>query len=297
MVNTETNLNPAKGIFLVIVAFLGFSIMSAFIKVCSVAGLKTQEIMFFQNLIALIVILPWIFHDKKNSLKPKNTVLVYGRAIVGLLSMYFYFFAVKLIPLVNATLLQSTTPIFIPILAFFIFRKKITLKILLVMITGFIGVAMVLHPGKGSLNPGDFIALFSGLLSALSTVIIKILDDKNEPVKVVMFYYLAITTVIMGIWAIPTWSAPHGMLWLYLVLSGVFYALFQLLLILSVKYASTTTISPFIYLAVVFSGVIDWIVWKEIPQVITVLGALVVIASAIISTIHHTKHKIPMHHR
>lgn len=297
MVNTETNLNPAKGIFLVIIAFLGFSIMSAFIKVCSVAGLKTQEIMFFQNFIALIVILPWIFHDKKNSLKPKNTLLVYGRAIVGLLSMYFYFFAVKLIPLVNATLLQSTTPIFIPILAFFIFRKKITLKILLVMITGFIGVTMVLHPGKGSLNPGDFIALFSGLLSALSTVIIKILDDKNEPVKVVMFYYLAITTVIMGIWAIPTWSAPHGMLWLYLVLSGVFYALFQLLLILSVKYASTTTISPFIYLAVVFSGLIDWIVWKEIPQVITVLGALVVIASAIISTIHHTKYKIPMHHR
>ncbi len=297
MVNTETNLNPAKGIFLVIIAFLGFSIMSAFIKVCSEAGLKTQEIMFFQNLIALIVILPWIFHDKKNGLKPKNTVLVYGRAIVGLLSMYFYFFAVKLIPLVNATLLQSTTPIFIPILAFFIFRKKITLKILLVMITGFIGVAMVLHPGKGILNPGDFIALFSGLLSAVSTVIIKILDDKKESVKVVMFYYLAITTVIMGIWAIPTWSVPHGILWLYLVLSGVFYALFQLLLILSVKYASTTTISPFIYLAVVFSGVIDWVVWNEIPQVITVLGALVVIASAIISAIHHTKHKIPMHHR
>lgn len=297
MLNTEKNLNPAKGIFLVIIAFLGFSIMSAFIKECSVEGLKTQEIMFFQNFIALIVILPWVFRDKKHSLKPKNSKLVFGRAIIGLLSMYFYFFAVKLIPLVDATLLQSTTPIFIPIIAFFVFRKKISLKILFVMITGFIGVTMVLHPERGFLNPGDLIALFSGFLSALSTVIIKILDDKNEPVKIVMFYYLAITTVIMGIWTIPTWSTPHGILWLYLLVSGVFYAMFQLLLILSVKYASTTTISPFIYLAVVFSGIIDWIIWNEVPELITVFGALIVIISAVISTIHHTKHNIPMHYK
>jgi len=297
MVNTETNLNPAKGIFLVIIAFLGFSIMSAFIKVCSVAGLKTQEIMFFQNLVALIIVMPWVLHGKKVSLRPRNPLLIVGRVIVGLLSMYFYFVAVKLIPLVNATLLQNTTPIFIPIIAFFVFRKKITLKMLCVMIIGFIGVTMVLHPGKDAINPGDLIALFSGFLSGLSTVIIKLLDDRDESVKLVMFYFLAFSTVIMGIWSIPTWTTPTGIIWLYLALAGAFYAVFQLLLILAVKYASTTTISPFIYLAVVFSGFIDWIVWQQIPSLLTIAGAVIVITSAIISVIHHTKHNIPMHHR
>ena len=297
MINPEKNLNPVKGIILVIIAFLGFSIMSAFIKICSNSGMAIHEIMFFQNLVALIVILPWVLHGKKINLRPQNPLLVFGRVIVGLLSMYFYFVAVKLIPLVNATLLQNTTPIFIPIIAFFVFRKKITLKMLFVMIIGFIGVTMVLHPGKGAINPGDLIALFSGFLSGLSTVIIKILDDKDESVKLVIFYFLAVSTIIMGIWAIPTWTTPAGIIWLYLVLAGIFYAVFQLLLILSVKYASTTTISPFIYLAVIFSGFIDWIVWHQIPTLLTIAGAVIVISSAIISAVHHTKHNIPIHHK
>ncbi|MDP8315343.1 MAG: DMT family transporter [Candidatus Celaenobacter antarcticus] len=297
MVAVEKNLNPVKGIILVIVAFLGFSIMSAFIKVCSNTGMGIHEIMFFQNLVALIIVMPWILHGKKVSLRPQNPLLIIGRVIVGMLSMYFYFVALKLIPLVNATLLQNTTPIFIPIIAFFVFRKKITLKMFCVMIIGFVGVTMVLHPGKGAINPGDLIALFSGFLSGLSTVIIKLLDDRDESVKLVMFYFLAFSTVIMGIWSIHTWTTPAGIIWIYLALSGIFYAMFQLLLILAVKYASTTTISPFIYLAVVFSGFIDWIVWQEVPSLLTVAGAVIVITSAIISAIHHTKHNIPVHYK
>lgn len=297
MIAAEKNFNPPKGIALVIIAFLGFSTMSAFIKVCSNAGLDIHEIMFFQNLIALIVVLPWIFQGRKVNLKPRYPLLIFGRVITGLLSMYFYFVAIKFIPLVNATLLQNTTPIFIPIIAFFVFRKKITLKMLAVMIVGFIGITMVLHPGKGAVNPGDLVALFSGFLSGLSTVIIKLLDDKNESEKVIVFWFLAFSTFSMGIWALARWTTPSGIEWLYLVGSGVFMAIFQLLLIFAVKYASTTTISPFIYLSVVFSGVIDWIVWDQIPTLLTALGALVVIASALISAIHHTKHNIPVHHK
>jgi len=295
MITPEKNTNPGKGIVLVIIAFLGFSIMSAFIKECSSRGLSTQEIMFFQNLVALIIIVPWILTDRQHSLRPQNTILVLGRTIIGLLSMYFYFLAVKLIPLVDATLLQSTTPIFIPIIALFVFREKIAPKTLAIMTAGFIGVAMVLHPGKGPLNTGDFIALFSGFLSALSTVFIKLLNDKEEPIKIVMFYYLAISTIIMGLCSLPTWITPHGVLWLFLIASGVLYALFQMLLILSVKYASTTTISPFIYLAVVFSGIIDWMVWNEVPNALTIFGSLLVIVAAIISTVHLKKHRFPIH--
>ncbi len=291
MIAPEKNLNPRKGILLVIIAFFGFSVMSAFVKACAKAGMTTQGIMFIQNLVALTAILPWVFANRKTSLMPQHVVLVLGRSLIGLLSLYFYFWAIKLIPLLDATLLQSTTPIFIPLVALFVFREKISLKLLLIVIAGFTGVAMVLNPGKGPLNSGDLIALFSGLLSAISTILIKLLNDKNESIKVVMFHYLLITTVVMGIWAIPTWVMPSGRVWIYLVLGGLFYAGFQILLIYSVKYASTTTISPFIYLAVVFSGLIDWVVWGEIPHLITIGGAAIIIASAIASTIHQSTTK------
>jgi len=291
MIAPEKNLNPAKGILLVIIAFLGFSVMSAFVKACAKASMTTQGIMFIQNLVALAAILPWVFAGRRTSLMPQHVALVLGRSLIGLLSLYFYFWAIKLIPLLDATLLQSTTPIFIPLVALFVFREKISLKLLLIVIAGFTGVAMVLNPGEGPLNSGDLIALFSGLLSAISTILIKLLNDKGESIKVVLFHYLLLTSIVMGIWAIPTWAMPSGQVWVYLVLGGLFYAGFQILLIYSVKYASTTTISPFIYLAVVFSGLIDWVVWGEIPHLITLGGAAIIIASAIASTIHQNKKK------
>lgn len=286
MTAPEKNPNPALGILLVIIAFFGFSVMSALVKACSGAGLTTQATMFVQNAVALAAILPWVFAGKKTSLVPKHAVLVLGRSVIGLLSLYFYFWAIKLIPLLDATLLQSTTPIFIPLIALFAFREKLSLKLLLIVIAGFTGVAMVLNPGKGPLNSGDLIALFSGLLSALSTILIKMLNDKGESIKVVLFHYLLITTIVMAVWALPGWTMPSSRAWIYLVASGLFYAAFQILLIFSVKFASTTTISPFIYLAVVFSGLIDWVVWDAVPHLLTLAGAVVIIASAIASTLH-----------
>jgi len=286
MTAPEKNPNPALGILLVILAFFGFSVMSALVKACAGAGLSTQATMFVQNGVALAAILPWVFAGKKTSLMPRHKGLVLGRAVIGLLSLYFYFWAIKLIPLLDATLLQSTTPIFIPLIALFAFREKLSLKLLLIVIAGFTGVAMVLNPGEGPLNSGDLIALFSGLLSALSTILIKILNDKDEPIKVVLFHYLLITTIVMAAWALPDWTMPSARTWIYLVASGLFYAAFQILLIFSVKFASTTTISPFIYLAVVFSGLIDWVVWDQVPHPLTLAGAAVIIASAMASTLH-----------
>jgi len=281
--------NPSTGIVLVILAFLAFSIMSGFVKASSHAGLSTQEIMAFQNLIALLVLLPWILKNGRRVIVPKNKALVIGRALLGLVSMYLFFLAVRLVPLVNAVLLQNTVPLFIPVLTFLFFRKKITLKIFATMIIGFIGVVIVLNPGRGFLRPGDLIALSAGFISAVVTIILGRLEDKEELVPTVMFYYLVITILVTGIWAMPAWKTPHGILWLHLVSAGIMYAAFQVLLILSLKYASPTTISPFIYLSVVFSGLIDWIAWCLISVFMTIFGSAVVLTGAILSTIHHSK--------
>ena len=289
MPDSEKDQNTSLGILLVILAFLAFSIMSGFVKASSRAGLLTREIMFFQNMVALIVLLPWILRGVRANLVPHNKGLVVGRAVLGLFSMYLFFLAVKLVPLVNAVLLQNTVPLFIPILALLLFRKKITLKVFATMIIGFIGVVLVLNPGRGFLRPGDLIALSAGFLSAVVTIILGRLEDRGEPVPTIMLYYLVITMLVTGFWSIPAWKTPQGMLWVYLIMAGILYAAFQVLLISSLKYASPITISPFIYLSVVFSGVVDWVAWKQTPDFMTVIGSAVVIIGAILSTFHHSK--------
>lgn len=281
--------NPSLGIFLIIVAMLAFSIMSGFAKACLREGFPTQEIMFFQNAVALAVILPWIFREGKSVLVPSNKALVIGRAMLGLTSMYLFFLAVRMVSLVNAVLLQNTVPLFIPFLSLVFFKKKISLQVWATIIIGFIGVVIVLNPGKGFLQPGDLIALSAGFISAVVTIVLGRLADQDESVPTIMLYYFLITMTVTGIWAAPTWKAPQGIMWIYLIFAGVLYGTFQILMVLSLKYATPIIVSPFIYLAVVFSGLVDWAAWKQSPNLITVIGTVIVITGAVLSTVHHKK--------
>jgi len=284
--DTEEVKNPVLGILLVIIAILGFSILSGFVKAASNAGLPTQEIVFLQSLVALIIQLPWILRGGRQVLVPKNKILIVGRSLCGLTFLYLFFLAVKLVPLVNAVLLQNTVPLFIPILTFLIFRKKITTQVLAGIVIGFIGIVLVLDPGRGFLRPGDLIALSAGFISAVGTILLGRLEDKGETVPTIMLYYLVITMVVTGIWSIHAWKAPQGIVWLYLVSAGIFYTAYQVLLMLSLKQASPVIISPFLYLGVVFSGLVDWVVWKQSPGPMTVIGVVVVIVGAVLSIVH-----------
>ncbi|MBU0672345.1 MAG: DMT family transporter [Candidatus Margulisbacteria bacterium] len=280
---------PLVGIFFIIAAFLAYAIMSGFVKACSLSDLPVQEIIFFQNIFALVILLPWLLKAINGDWLPKNKLLVVSRALLGLLSFYLFFVAVKLVPLVNAVLLQNTTPFFIPLLALIFFRKKITLRVWISVMIGFVGVTLVLNPGRGFLRSGDLIALAAGLMSAITTILVGRLDEKKETIQIILFYLFTITILVTGLWSIPNWQTPLGILWIYLIVSGILYAVFQVFFVMSLKFASATTIAPFIYMVVVFSGIVDWVVWHQTPGLLTVVGAAVVIGSGIFSALPNGK--------
>lgn len=283
--DTESGRNPLLGILFVIFAMLGFSIMSGVVKAASFANVATEEVMFIQNAAAFVALLPWFIKEGRGVFIPRNKILVIFRALLGISSMYLFFLAVKLTPLVNAVLLQNTAPLFIPVLFLLLFKKRIALKVFASMVIGFIGVVLVLNPGKGFLKPGDIIALLAGFISALVTIVISQLDDKDEPVTSIMFYYLLITILVTGAWSAHTWNIPKTDILLYLILAGIIYACFQVLMILSLKYATPVIVSPFMYLGVIFSGLIDWLIWKQAPDPMTVIGTFVVISGVALSTL------------
>ena len=285
----EENRNSKFGIFVGIISFLCFALLSGFVKAVSRQGLATEQIVFFQSIIALVVLLPWIFRQGKQAAIPKNKILIIIRSLIGLTFLYLFYTAVRHTSLVNAVLLKNTSPLFIPILMFFFFRKKLTVQIMITMMIGFLGVVLVLNPSKGFFSPGDLVALLAGFVAALGTITVGHLEDKGESVSTMMLYYLAIAVVVTGIWAMPAWRNPQGLQWLYLIFIGILYASYQVLFLTAIKYSSPVILAPFIYLGVVFSGIVDWIGWKQIPDQTTVIGAAIVVAGAIFSTIHIKK--------
>lgn len=270
------------GALLITLAFVCVAVMSAFGKAAT--EVSVGVLVLFQNGIALLLFAPWTFRRGLAPLKAKHPWLHVLRAVAGLLSQALMFIAVKKIPLVNAVLLSNSAPLFIPLVAWIWLRQKISTVVWISLCVGFLGVIIILHPGPELFtNPAALIATTAALFSAFALVAVNQLST-TDSTKRILFYYFFYSTIAAAPFAIASWKAPTPREWLLLVGIGVAMAASQLLIILAYQHATAARIAPFNYTVVIVSGLIGWIVWKNDPSPISLLGILLITAGGIIST-------------
>jgi drug/metabolite transporter (DMT)-like permease len=277
--------NLGLGILLTLLAFLSVAIMSALAKAVSVS-VAAQVTTFFQNFISLLLFLPWILRRGITDLRTERFGLHLVRAISGLLSQYLLFVALRYIPLVDGVLLANAAPLFIPLVVWVWLKQRIQARLWASLIIGFIGIVLILQPRGGALNWAASLALLAGICSAVALVSVGRLDLTEPPARI-LFFYFAISSVLTAPFVVARWSTPEPRTWLYLAGVGVTMAIAQLLLILAYRQTSTSGLAPFNYSVVVFSGLIGWLVWNQVPNMLSIVGMVLVAAGSIYSTMQH----------
>jgi drug/metabolite transporter (DMT)-like permease len=282
--------NLGLGILLTVLAFLSVAIMSALGKAAS-KSVSSEVLVFFQNSISLIILTPWVLRDGIRNLRTEHFGLHFVRGISGMLSQYFMFVALNYIPLVDAVLLVNAAPLFIPLITWVWLKQGISGRLWLSLVIGFVGIILILQPGGEVFNWATPLALLAGVFSAIALVTVGRLNF-TEPSLRILFYYFLISTILTGPLLITKWSTPEPRAWIYLIGIGLTMAIAQLLLILAYEQASPSRVSPFNYSVVVFSGIIGWVIWNEVPNALSILGTILVCAGGILSVIHyHKKHE------
>lgn len=270
------------GVFYGIISALSFAVMSVFVKIIG-QELPTSMLIFFRFGISLIAIIPWILLDSKFSFKVNQPVRYIIRILAALLALFCVFYAIKFIPLVDALLLNNTSPLFVPIIAWFLAGAKTSKKAIGGIVLGFIGVGIILNPGKEIFSAPSLIALGSGLLAALAIVQMRLIS-KTSTTKQMLFYYFLVSTLAAGILVILQWKTPENMtMWLCLLGIGVFGTLYQVFATLSYVTAPVRLMSPLIFLIVVFGGIFDWLLWNNVPTSLTIIGAACVVIGAFVT--------------
>jgi drug/metabolite transporter (DMT)-like permease len=99
----------------------------------------------------------------------------------------------------------------------------------------------------------------------------------------ILIYNFGISTVLLVPLCIWAWQPPTTAEWLLLLGVGGFYALTQWLIILAYRHASAAQISPFNYTIVIFSGLLGWWFFGNVPDVTAVLGTVLICAGGILS--------------
>jgi drug/metabolite transporter (DMT)-like permease len=246
------------------------------------SGLSPWLIVWVQYGLCTLVMLPWLLRAGAAGLHSARWRLLVVRSLAGWLGFTTYYLALPHIPLVDASLLRSAAPLWVPMLVYLWFAERIPRVRWIALGTGFAGVCLVLRPDPGGINPGHLLGLCAGLSLAASMATTRALSA-SEPASRVLFYYfsvsfLAATPVALLHWQPITLSQFPGLVYI-----GLSIFLTMVLYTRAYSLAPTSVVAPLSYIAVPCAALLDWWLWGSLPDAWSVAGSIIVVLSGVLA--------------
>lgn len=274
--------NPVRGAALVTSAALMFASMGVLIRYVS-NDLPNEQVVFFRNLFGLLVLIPILWQrGERLQLKSAYPGLHLIRSLFGLAAMYCFFYALSVLPLADAVLLNFTAPLFIPFVAILWLKERVNTRIWAAIVIGFSGVLLILRPGGDLPAMAALTGLASGAFAGVAMVSLRKLSA-TEPALRVVVYYGVICTTVSAVPLLWSWQPINLRLLGMLAAAGSFATLGQYLLSRGYGCAPAAQIAPFTYTSVVFAALYGWLFWQEFPGWTTAGGTLLVAMAGVLA--------------
>jgi drug/metabolite transporter (DMT)-like permease len=266
---------------LLLCSSLLFAAAGAVVKLVSPFA-ANEMVVFFRSFFGLIALSPWLAYRGIDALKTRYPRRQVTRALAGLAAMYCFFYAIAHLPLGEAMLLNYSSPLFIPFIAWLWIGEPIPEGIGWAVGVGFVGICLILKPGIGFFSPAAVVGLFSGVLTATAMVAIRGLA-REEPTLRIVFYFAAVCSAASAPALLWSWRTPTRTAWLLLAAVGGLATSGQLLLTRAYALAPAARIGPFTYATVVFAALFGWLLWGEMPGWFSIVGSILVFAAGILT--------------
>jgi len=240
------------------------------------------QIIFLRNLIAapLIAFLALLFHGHRG-LITRHLLLHTWRGILMVLSAYLYFTSLRFLPLAEATALIFAAPIFITALSVPLLGEAVGWRRWGAVILGFVGVLIVVQPGGATFQAASLLPLASAFVYALLMISARWIHP-SESMWTMMLYVVLFPMIYSAPFALQAWEPVHTPdLWFFLAIA-VCGNLGITLIGQAFRSAPAAVVAPFDYTALIWATGLGWLIWGDIPQSWTIVGALVIMISGII---------------
>ncbi len=269
-----------KGALFMLVAACFFALTAALVK--SLPDIPVAEKVFFRNIIGLMPVL--IVNIKKRKMSwGSNKPFLILRAILGLIATGAYYFALSRAPLADTVILMNVYPFFIVIFSFYFLKEDIKKEQLYALVLSITGAILVIRPQFNAINFVYIITLFAAILTAGAYTTVKHLK-KTEDSVVIMFYFSLVTAIgFLPFMLKSHFVVPVGMNLIKLLVLGASATCYQMFMTTAYKFAPAGEIAVYSYASIVISSIIGVIFWSEVPSLLSLLGAGLIIIAAFIN--------------
>jgi drug/metabolite transporter (DMT)-like permease len=244
----------------------------------------TFEIVFLRSLLTIAFTMPFLWYSGRMAWRTKRPGLQLVRGMVGVLSMSSWYYSLALLPLADAGALSFTTAIFVTIGAAVWFGEPVGFRRWTAVLVGLLGALVVMRPGSGVVSIPAIAAAGSSVLWALSLLIAKELN-RDDSVLTVSFYQPLMIAPFAGIAMIPTFVWPPMEAWLILTGMGAVAAISNFAYLSALRMADASIMMPLDYVRLVWMAAWGYLIFGEVPDLATWIGALLIVAAAAFITV------------
>ena len=276
--------NLLLGIGISLIAYMFFVSVSSIVWTFR-AQFPTAQILFMQNVISLICILPIALRFGVKKLKTPCFSTHLMRDFFGVGSYFLYFLAIRNLNLVDATTLNYTAPFFVPLIWWAWMKQSVGLHVWWSILAGFLGVAIILDPSHHIFQTGFVFGLCAGIASAVSFCALRILNLNKEPMSRTLFYYFSCGTLFLLPFAWALWVPPTPLQWIKTIWVGVGTAIAQVLLTVAYRFGTASYLSPLGYTTVIYAALVSWLLFDQPLTLRSLLGTAIIIVGGTVTYI------------
>lgn len=280
--------DPAKGIALALISNALFILVGVIVRELS-QSIDIFQILLFRQLVFVTLLMPSIISNIDAMLHPKMVSMHVWRVTGAFIALYFSFLTVSNIPFADATALAFLKVLFVAVISRLFLKENVGCARMTTILIGFTGVMLVVQP---SLESESMFYVGTGLVAALGAAIAVICVRKmaNVESKTVVLAYQAIFVGAVALipaiieWQWPTWSELA-----LLVLVGVISSIGQWFGVTAYKWGEANVVSNVEYSQMIYSMVLGYLLFAELPNSLALIGASVILFSAVMPFISKLK--------
>nr|WP_298686342.1 DMT family transporter [uncultured Dongia sp.] len=244
-----------------------------------VADYSVMQLMLIRSVGAGVLFLGFaVFRGAKLSL-PGRWHLHLLRILLLAGDSFSFYFGTKALPLADVMTFYMSAPLIITAASALLLKEKVGKQRWSAILVGFVGVLVALQPTSAAFSPSALIALAGAASFALAMVITRTLRDTHW-LPLVAWQFIGCG--ILGAAGSPFgWVTPSVLDFCLMALVGLIAAGCFMLITKALSLAPASLLAPFQYSAILWAGILGWIIWQDPMTTNIIIGNCIIICSGL----------------
>ena len=276
-VRTDIKDNYKAGIFFIIISSLCFALIAAMVK--HVKHLPLMEIIFFQTLPAMIII-PILLKKINISFLGNNMPFLWFYGFLSIIIELTKNYTFTVILLADATTIHRLSPFFVFFLSRIFLKEKLSFRRLPLFLLAFLGGLLVIKPGLRVEMFPAMIALLAAISISVSHMSLRYLRLTEHYLVIINYFaYIGGLVSLIILLLQKSFQVPSPFDLFILILIGLTTLTAFINLTKAYQMAQASLVSLYTYSQIIFASLLGLLFFKEIPDLLSIIGASFIIIS------------------